>query len=309
MPEEWDRRVDAWIRFNERHKRVVNGISVPTTAEEMLVYQTLIGAWSTEPDEEEEQLPDRLANFLVKAAREAKTHSSWLQPNTEHESVLQEFARSILQPDAEFLDDFRAFHEKIDFFGAINALSQLLLKVAAPGIPDIYQGSELWNLSLVDPDNRRPVDYAMRKRMLESVKQCESGNRTSFIRRLGAHPQGAETKLFLTYKALHIRRMNPKLFAEGDYIPLAAQGERSEHVVAFARRHGDSWAVLVVPRWLLRLGCEPPSVTSDNWGVTALALPPEAPQDWQNVLTGSVVGSLHINDLLRDFPVALLQEK
>jgi (1->4)-alpha-D-glucan 1-alpha-D-glucosylmutase len=296
IPEEWDARLERWIGWNQEKKKVVRDAPAPSSDEEILIYQTLLGAWPNDPQEEAD-LGARVNEFLVKALREAKQNSSWLAPNEEYERAVQTFVERILTPDSPFLGDFREFQKKLVVYGARNGLSQLLLKIASPGVPDFYQGTELWQLSLVDPDNRRPVDYARRLAMLDSLRRRDSEDRIGLIRELASDPGRGETKLFVTYKALDFRRAHRDLFARGDYLPLPVRGERSAHVCAFARVQPGQWAVAVAPRWLVGL---------TEWSDTEVMLPPGAPQEWQDALTTLIPRSWRVGDLLRDFPVALL---
>jgi (1->4)-alpha-D-glucan 1-alpha-D-glucosylmutase len=239
----------------------------------------------------------RVNEFLVKALREAKQNSSWIAPNEPYERAVQDFVDRILNPDSAFLPDFRAFRKKLAAYGARNGLSQVILKIASPGVPDFYQGSELWQLSLVDPDNRRPVNYQRRREMLDTLRRRESEDRIALIRGLAADPICDETKLFVTYKALDFRRSNPGLFARGAYLALPVRGAHAAHVCAFARRGPDRWAVAIAPRWLAGL---------TDWADTEVVPPEGAPEEWQDVVTGLIPASWRVADLLREFPVALL---
>jgi (1->4)-alpha-D-glucan 1-alpha-D-glucosylmutase len=255
----------------------------------VLIYQTLLAAWPIEQA--------RLAEFLVKALREAKQNSSWLAPREEYEQAVCTFAEQIVADEERFLPDFREFQAQLARHGARNALGQLVLKIAAPGVADFYQGTELWQFTLVDPDNRRPVDYQRRTGMLEELRRRESEDRIGLIRELAADPQRNEMKLWVTYKGLALRKQHREMFARGDYLALDVMGTCAAHVVAFARRLGEQWAVVVAPRWTSRLG---------DWGDTAIALPGGAPSEWVDALTGLIPASWRLADLLREFPVALL---
>ncbi|MDI6710280.1 MAG: malto-oligosyltrehalose synthase [Bacillota bacterium] len=316
----WAARVERWSRWNSARKPVVDGAPVPDGNMELLVYQTLIGAWPLR-EGEVPAVKERFLNYLVKAAREAKVHTGWLDPDDGYEKALQAFASSILEPDSgnRFLDDFREFQRVTAFYGALNSLAQVLLKAASPGVPDFYQGTELWNLSLVDPDNRRPVDFGLRARLLASLMEEEALGRRALVEKLLSGWDDGRVKLYVTYKALAFRRAHAALFAEGEYIPLDAAGPAGEHVCAFARRHGDGWALVAVPRLAARLrlrgvpgsGGLPETafpLGEAAWGDTALLLPEGAPGRWHNIFTGEKVAGecLRVADLLRHFPVALL---
>jgi (1->4)-alpha-D-glucan 1-alpha-D-glucosylmutase len=296
MPEEWEERLDRWIAWNAEKKSAVTGAPAPSSSEEILIYQTLLGAWPNDPLEEAD-FGVRMKEFLVKALREAKQNSSWIAPNEPYERAVQDFVDRVLTEDSAFLPDFRAFQKTLARYGARNGLSQVILKIASPGVPDFYQGSELWQLSLVDPDNRRPVNYQRRMEMLDTLRRRESEDRIALIRELAAEPVRDETKLFVTHKALDFRRSNPELFARGEYLALPVRGARAAHVCAFARRGQDRWAVTIAPRWLAGL---------TDWADTEVVRPEGAPEDWQDVLTGLIPASWRVGDLLGEFPVALL---
>jgi (1->4)-alpha-D-glucan 1-alpha-D-glucosylmutase len=276
----------------------------PTANDEVLVYQTLIGAWPLA----EQEIPDfreRFERYLEKALREAKTQTSWWQPNEEYERAVKQFAASITDYDTgnRFLSDFLRLQAKISWYGMLNSLSQLLLKVASPGVPDFYQGSTLWDFSLVDPDNRRPVDYDAHARVLEAVNAVDDPAELMAMWRTGA------VKMFVTARALKHQE-----WLRGEYMPLEVVGPRKDKIVAFARRGERGYAVVAVPRLLMRFvpqGRLP--VGSRVWRATAVLPPPEAPSRWTNAFTGEVLtaaegipGPIRVADLLSRFPVALL---
>jgi (1->4)-alpha-D-glucan 1-alpha-D-glucosylmutase len=296
MPDEWEQRLDRWVSWNGDKKISVKGALAPSSSEEILIYQTLLGAWPNDP-EEEVTFAARVKEFLMKALREAKQNSSWLAPHEEYENAVQGFVDRILAPDTPFLGDFRDLQETIATAGARNGLSQLLLKITSPGVPDFYQGSEFCQFSLVDPDNRRPVNYAKRAAMLESLRRRESDDRIGLIREMAANPASDQIKLYVTYRALTFRRSNPQLFARGEYLPLEVRGACAGHVCAFARRWEGRWAITVTPRWTLRL---------EDWADTVVVAPSDAPSEWQEELTGLIPAGWQVRDLLREFPVALL---
>jgi (1->4)-alpha-D-glucan 1-alpha-D-glucosylmutase len=296
MPDEWERRLDLWMGWNASKKSSVEGVTVPDANEETLVYQTLLGVWPNH-SEEEAGVAARVKEFLSKALREAKLHSSWIAPNEAYENAAQEFVDRILAEDSPFRADFLEFQRVLAQFGARNALSQLVIKIASPGVPDFYQGAEFWQLNLVDPDNRRPVDYALRRGLLETLRRREGEDRIALVRELAGDLLRDETKLFVTWRALDFRKSNRDLFARGEYIPLQADGAGASHVCAFARRLGERWAVVVVPRWMSKV---------TEWGDTRIDLPPGAPAEWRDALTGLTPSSWRVADLLAEFPVALL---
>ncbi|HLL89881.1 MAG TPA: malto-oligosyltrehalose synthase, partial [Tepidisphaeraceae bacterium] len=255
IPDEWLACVERWARINERHKTNVGGHAAPDRNEEYLIYQTLLGAWPLDPwsADEHTALIVRVQNYLQKALREAKVHTSWTDPNEPYEAAVKAFVTKLMTQETggEFLDDFHRLRQRVSRFGLINGLAQTLVKLATPGVPDTYQGTALWDFSLVDPDNRRPVDYATRQSMLATLSAGlrESGDdHRSLARDLSATLPDGRAKLYATARALHARRQYPGLFTTGDYTPLTATGPGAEHLFAFARRHGTATAVAAVPR-------------------------------------------------------------
>jgi (1->4)-alpha-D-glucan 1-alpha-D-glucosylmutase len=313
----WGKKLQRWSRWNKPKKKLVNGLSVPDPNEETLLYQTMLGAWPLEED----QVPGfrrRLQDYMVKAAREAMVHTKWTRPILRHEQALIHFIKSITKAseDNTFLRDFLRFHREIAYWGALNSLSQLLLKITIPGIPDFYQGSELWDFRLVDPDNRGPVDFEKRARLLAELQQLDhQRGRWGLIQEVIDHWQDGRIKLFLTSRALDFRRAHDLLFLEGVYQPMPTTGAKKENVFAFARHTKDAWAVIAVPRLVSTLlPAGRPPTGERVWAASALALPKGAPADWVNVLTGEKLractgkqgSSLPLADVLGRFPVALL---
>ncbi len=317
LPGEWEKRLFAWSRWNEGKKQRVGGRPVPDRNEEVLIYQTLLGAW---PFHESEipSFTERLADYMVKAVREAKVHTRWDLPNPAHEEAVRAFVNSILANVSEnrFLADFLRFQKKIAHYGALNSLSQLLLKITSPGVPDLYQGTELWDFSLVDPDNRRPVDFAIRDRLLNDLRDREAADPAALAQELLAHREDGRIKLYLTYKCLNFRKRHRELFLSGSYLPLSLSRGKKEHVLAFAREHNGFWAVAAVPRLMTRL-VDPGElpVGPNAWGTQGgLILPAGSPDRWSNALTGEEVPAspsdgkrvLPLERAFHHFPVALL---
>jgi (1->4)-alpha-D-glucan 1-alpha-D-glucosylmutase len=303
LPREWEEQFDCWTKQNEARKRHVRGEAVPGANEEYLIYQTLLGTWPG--DEDMAGYAERICEFITKASREAKMHTNWIQPDTEWEAAICDFAADILG-ERRFMDAFLPFQKRVAFYGALNGLAQALIKIASPGVPDFYQGSELWNLSMVDPDNRRPVDYRKRREMLDEIRGREAGDREALAVELAGDPVRPEAKLYVVARALGFRREHAALFAEGEYVAAPASGAHAANVIAFARRKGDEWALAVAPRWLTQLECKPPSAACD-WGDTVLELPEGAPATWRDAFTGADVARAAMADVLRRFPVALLE--
>jgi (1->4)-alpha-D-glucan 1-alpha-D-glucosylmutase len=314
---EWGERAFRWRRWNHSKKREVDGREVPVPLEEMFLYQTMVGAWPLEAAEVAD-LGERLVFCMHKAAREAKVFTSWVAPQPEHEEALAAFIARILDASEEnrFLKDFSRFQKRVAFHGALNSLSQLLLKIASPGVPDFYQGSELWDFSLMDPDNRRPVDFQKRARLLAELAAAEHADRAALIEQLLLHWQDGRIKLYLTSRALEFRRRHNPLFLEGDYLPVHPTGKKSENVCGFARRREKSWALAAAPLLTTQLvEANRMPVGQEVWGTSGILLPDDAPLEWRNVLTGETIkaGStrrkkwLLLKSVLRHFPVALLE--
>lgn len=311
IPDEWGDRLKRWSSLNSKHKVNIAGQVAPDNNEEYFFYQTLLGVWP--PQQEDSQtLLRRVQEHLTKATREAMVHTRWTRPNEQHEDALQNFAASVMsEENREFLSDFTEFQEKIAYYGMINGLSQALLKITAPGVADFYQGSELWDLHLVDPDNRGQIDFARRADALRAIVSAESGSRTEAIRDLLTNWQDGHIKLYLVWKALTFRRDNPDLFVNADFIPLQCTGCRAENVVAFLRRTNDSSILVAVPRWLSQL---PQADRQFDWCDTRLILRANA-GEWNSILTPRSLQAqecngelcLMMSDLLGEFPVAFLQ--
>ncbi len=269
LPKEWKDHVIRWRKLTRRLKAKAGGEAVPGPNEEYLLYQTLIGVWPLEDLSGEDYDPfvERIQISMNKAVKEAKEHTSWVSPDLEYEDALRQFIQSLLRRDGDhpFLDDFLPFQRRIAQYGLYNSLSQLVIKMAAPGVPDFYQGTELWDFSLVDPDNRRPVDFHKRVALLADLTRTLAvpTNRLQVFQDLFRQRVDGRIKLFIMAEALRFRRDHPALFRSGGYVPLEAQGLRSRHVFAFARVQGPDALLCVVPRFLAQLV---PDVTVDPLG-------------------------------------------
>lgn len=311
IPEEWERNIRLWSRLNRRKKRRVNGIRIPDRNDEYFLYQTLIGAL---PFQKEEYLSfiERMREYIVKSVREAKVYTAWLEPDLAYEKAYVSFMDDIFDASGNnpFLREFLVFQKKIAHYGIFNSLSQILLKCTCPGVPDIYQGTELWDLSLVDPDNRRPVDFSKRDKFLNDIQSREKKNGRELIKELLLSKEDGRIKLFLIYKVLEARRRNPGVFAQGTYCPLRVEGKGRRHVIAFARNAGGQWAISIAPRFLTRLiDGESFPLGPSVWEDTSLLLPKKNPSIWKDIFSDRTIrgkNSLLIADILTHFPVALL---
>jgi len=315
-PEDWQEHVRRWTRRHRRLKRDVEDNLAPSANDEYLLYQTLVGMWP--PGEFEPAglvaLRQRVTDYMRKAVREAKQHSSWLQPHVEYEAALDEFIAELLKapPGNSFLDDFLPFQRRIAQLGMLNSLSQTLIKLTAPGVPDLYQGNELWEFSLVDPDNRQPVDFDSRATLLDAL--CQKG--APDLHALTAHLANGRAKLYLTWRALQFRAAEPELFSNGDYRPLQVTGAHADKVCAFARTGPTTHAVTIAPRWFSRLMPESDQAIPDSaaWQDTRVEVPPSS-LTAVNFLSGQSHAAIvedgrhwiSLREVLSDFPVALLQ--
>ncbi|BAU48063.1 4-alpha-glucanotransferase [Sulfurifustis variabilis] len=315
---EWRERVSRWARLNRGRKRRLDEEFAPDRNDEYLLYQTLVGAWPlgrVGPDGLA-AFRARIEEYMLKAVREAKVHTSWINPNTEYEEAVRGFVQGVLTSEGNlFFEDFVPFTEKLVRYGLYNGLSQVLLKLTVPGMPDIYQGTELWDFSLVDPDNRRPVDYALRDRLLRELEtgMTPGGEQAARARALLETIDDGRAKLYLTWKTLTHRRGRSQLYREGEYLPLAVEGSRSEHLCAFARRSPEGTIVVLAPRWFARLAPEGELPLGTVWEETRVQLPGEG--RYTNLYTGEALSPkvegdrcwLDLAGAFAHFPVALLE--
>jgi (1->4)-alpha-D-glucan 1-alpha-D-glucosylmutase len=330
IPHLWRKTVNRWARLNRRHHRDVDGQPAPSRNDEYLFYQSLVGIWpQVSPDGTNlRELADRMIAYMEKATREAKVHTSWINPNSEYDAAIREFVAAVLDdhPKNRFLAEFRRFHEQIVNWGLYSALSQTLLKLTSPGVPDVYQGQELWDFSLVDPDNRRPVDFTHCRKMLTRLRKDVGRHDRSLLslaRQLAQNPRDPRIKLFVTWRILQFRRQNSDLFQLGEYIPLNVEGAKAKHLVAFARQWlppggaERTIAIVIVPRMVAQLTplasdslVAPPSLGAAVWEDTQIIVENVAASPFRNVFTGQMCSPensrIPVAAALGDFPVALL---
>lgn len=321
IPGEWREHVVLWAKLNRRKKIVVNNRKVPDANEEYLLYQTLVGSWpfGTVSDDEYGSYKERVKSYMTKAAKEAKVNTSWISADRMYEEAMTVFVDTILdrERDNPFLDDFVLFQERVSLFGMYNSAAQTLLKICAPGVPDFYQGTEVWSLSLVDPDNRMPVDYGSRMRMIDEMRgELSRRNTAEYAKDLTSSMEDGRIKLYITYRTLGLRRKTREVFEKGEYIPLEATGTRSGHVIAFARRFLNTMIVVVVPRFIAKILSSPDMTFADMWEDTMVIVPEGSDEEtFRNVFTGEDVvktrrqgfPGLACSGLFRSFPVALLE--
>ena len=316
FPEEWGREVSKWMRINRAQRRVVDGEPAPDRNDEYRLYQALLGAWpvglAADVHEAPKEFIERLSAYILKAVREAKVHTSWLTPNQAYEDALTAFVERILgrAGGPRFLPAFLPFQQRIAAVGMLNSLAQVTLKCASPGVPDFYQGTDLWDLSLVDPDNRRPVDFRLRERLLDELDD-DFGEMLT-------HWQDGRVKLAITTRALHLRRELPHVFVGGEYLPLAVDTSVAGHAIAFARTSGDDAVIAVAPRLCGRMVVERGGVPigGDAWKTSRLMLPESLRgRTYRHVFTGADIrpmvtsesGWIFLGQVFERLPVALLR--
>ena len=319
MPDEWAACVFRWRELNQRFKlREASGSSfgseVPSPNDEYLLYQTLIGAWPGGACREHppESFAKRITEYMIKALREAKDRTSWANQSRPYEEGVSGFVKAVICSD-EFRAHFAPFQRKISYFGMLNSLGQMLIRLTAPGVPDVYQGNELWDFSLVDPDNRRAVDYQVRRVALRQVQDIAGKEPPGqFAQSLVENFEDGCVKMYLLWQVLKLRNHLPELFRDGTYIPVFASGTNSKHVVSFSRRLQESAALVLIPRLTSQLtGGELRLPVGENiWGDCQIQLPDAFSGRLRNVFTGEchevAGGQLALSSVLSRFPVALL---
>ena len=312
LPDEWRSRLRRWIREGDEWKSDVaeeEDTVAPSADVESLLYQTLLGAWPL--DGVEEAFRERIKAYMMKAVREAKEQTSWRRPDEDYENALAGFIELLM---AEFgreglAEDVGSFAQRLAPHGALNSIAQMLLKVTAPGIPDIYQGTELWAHTLVDPDNRRPVDFDARVRMFDDIAPVRDTPDAASVRPLLESWQDGRIKMLLTALALRFRATHRDVFEAGDVVHLESGGVHAASVFGFARSLHGRACITVVPRWTTALGTHP-LIDPEAWGDTALTLPPQLRRTWHNALTGETLetaGTLPMATLFSSIPFALLE--
>jgi (1->4)-alpha-D-glucan 1-alpha-D-glucosylmutase len=319
LPGAWKLAASRWARLNRRGRSFIDDHSYPSRNEEYLLYQTLLGTWplAEMTEEQEDEYRQRIVSYMHKAMREAKVYTSWINPSGRHEQAMTRFVEAVLAPDNRaFRDDFNELRRLVAQYGIYNSLSQLAIKIGAPGVPDFYQGTELWDFSLVDPDNRRPVDYGRRRVLLEEVDHlwCRQGRLTAARELLEARDD--RLKLYATATMLRFRREERELFEHGGYDPLEAVGQVREHLFTFARTHGGRRVLVVVPRLVATLApdVDIPPLGDRIWGDTELVLRDmTGPAAFRDIFTDQVVAprrngstTLRVADILAHFPIAVL---
>lgn len=311
LPQEWKRHLEEWNRMNRQYKKEISGNRVPDRNDEYFLYQTLLGTFPFDVKEIDDFIP-RVKEYIIKAVREAKVHTNWLSPDEEYETAYISFVESLLLPKEgnTFLKSFLPFKNKIAHYGIFNTLSQALIKITVPGVPDIYQGTELYSFCFVDPDNRRPVDFEQRTAFLWDMRHRAETDLQELISELLSKKEDGRIKMFVIYKSLRMRNEKRDLFRYGDYIPLRVVGRYKDSVIAFARRYKNEWAISIAPRFLTNIIKQDELPLGEKvWKDTHIALPKGAPAEWKNGITNKIVKvdkKLLVAHALKSFPVALL---
>ena len=305
LPDEWEENVTNWLRIIQKKTPAIK-----IAANDLyFLLQTIVGVMPADV-KVEDTLTERVQEYLIKAFREAKVNTHWSEPNEEYENAVKDLVKQLLEDEQEFLPAFRPFFKKLAHYGWLYSLCQTMLKLTCPGVPDIYQGCELWDLSLVDPDNRRPVDYELRRQFLKELSEQDKSNALKLHEKLLQEPGDAQVKLYLIWKVLNERHKLKELFDFGDYNTLIYTGKYHHNLISFIRHYHGKWCLVVVPRLLA-------AVTKQNqlpigekvWEETAIKIPEGAPKKWRNVFGGTIVQgeeSLKVAEIFGTFPVALL---
>lgn len=294
LPEEWLANVNEWFALNSD----IRNKDIPDANDEYFIYQSLIASYPM-PADDEADFKDRFIAYLIKALREAKRHSKWAQPDEDYEKSCEIFVTALLNKQRPFWNSFEQLHKKVAGLGIINSLAQMVLKFTCPGVPDLYQGCELWDFSFVDPDNRRPVNYTLRQQWLNEVQNAD-------VQTLWNDRYTGKIKLWLTNKLLQERRKYGELFNKGEYIPLQVTGKYKDHILAYARNYQQSWYVVVVPLHIAKLSKEENMQIS--WEDTCVLLPENIPGTWCDVLSDRSIKSqslLFVQDIFEYFPIGL----
>jgi (1->4)-alpha-D-glucan 1-alpha-D-glucosylmutase len=314
MPGEWRTLLRRWERMNRSKKATVDDEPAPSSNDEYLLYQILLGSYDGEEGDALQTYTERIQAYMLKALREAKVHTSWINPNEPYEAAVSAFVNALLASSGRnlFVKDLGTRSATLAWFGMLNSLSMTLIKLTSPGVPDIYQGNEIVDLSLVDPDNRRPVDYAKRAQMLDRLEQVSrSSNLPREVKALAASGLDGRAKLWVVSRILELRREQPDLFRKGDYLPLAAHGAQADRVIGYVRRHGGRSLVAIAGRLWMKLGGEEGRMPlgQQAWGDTVLESG-ALTRPLTNVLTGETVevenGRIRLADAFRSFPGAVL---
>ncbi len=310
----WRKALQRWVRLNRKYVREVEGFEAPCRNDQWMFYQTLVGVWPVSPPTtiERAELISRLQQFMEKATHEAKLRTSWISPNQAYDAAVKHFVAAVLSEDNKvFNHSLQEFIDSVLDFGLANAAAQVALKMTAPGVPDIYQGQEIWDFSLVDPDNRRPVDYQLRQHLLHEIEAAthDAVSRQQFARYLADNPRDNRFKFWVTLEGLSFKQRLTTLGPQSlTYVPLTVEGPLAEHVIAHAWYAGTACqGIVIVPRFLYSLGV---LAHKADWSNTYVKLPPECSQARLNQFTHQLIdasaGHLELNQVFADFPIAFI---
>ncbi|MCF8062195.1 MAG: malto-oligosyltrehalose synthase [Deltaproteobacteria bacterium] len=308
---EWAGLVKVWSAANRRFKTRVHGEPAPDANDEYFLYQTLLGAWPLH-DEEIPEFRERIHAYLIKAVREAKVHTAWIEPDSAYEEAFVSFFESLVEQgeDGTFLRTFLPFCRRVSRLGLINSLSQVLLKLTLPGVPDLYQGTDLWDFSLVDPDNRRPVDFERRRTLLDEMRKRDRSSPGKLMEELLQDPGDGRVKMYLVFKILSFRRRSPDLFDRGAYLPLSAAGSHRSRITAYARRLNNQWLLAAAPRLPAGFSLQDGwPLGEPSWNETRIKLPSGSPRRFRDLFSGrrlDMGSHLEMARATNRFPVVLL---
>jgi len=313
IPDEWEQAIKRWYQMNAGARKLVEDSEVPDPNEEYLLYQTLVGVWPNEPlDGNRGDFIKRIQQYMDKAVKEAKVHTSWMNVNEEHDRALSEFLATILTKGHEFVADLANFQAPVARAGMLNSLAQTVLKMMLPGAPDFYQGTELWTLSLVDPDNRRPVDYACRRAMLAKIREGARRDPLATVTHLLKDMSSGAIKMYLIHRAMEFRREHPELFMRGEYVPLNVAGERANQVIAFARSHNDKRVIVMCGRLFMNLPAAAPLPVDPNvWRGTFVEFQDDSRKSMTDLVTGRAISTdrrIAVDEAFARIPVAMLHD-
>ncbi|HPJ36175.1 MAG TPA: malto-oligosyltrehalose synthase [Spirochaetota bacterium] len=305
-PGEWKKMLSLWSKINNARKSKGLTGPIPDRNDEYFIYQTLIGTWPFNDGDYEEYVR-RIRDYMIKAVREAKVHTAWIKPDSEYEVKLLKFIDSILLHEKKnrFHEKFLPFSRKIAFYGLLNSLSQVMVKITSPGVPDFYQGTELWELHLVDPDNRGRVNYTLRSEYLEYIAEKEITDIKGLISELWESRDDGRIKMFLIHRLLGLRKKAGRLFLEGDYIPLCSSGKGEDSVIAFMRLLGEEAALVIAPRFVTMIAEEGKLPAGSAWEDTAVEIPVGMNLVMEDVITGesyTLSGKVMVKDVITEFP-------
>jgi (1->4)-alpha-D-glucan 1-alpha-D-glucosylmutase len=311
IPEEWNTRINKWHNMNLKYKQEFKGKYAPDDNDEYFLYQTLIGALPFEKEGNLNSFIKRIKDYAIKVVREAKVYTAWIKPDDNYENAYLNFIDKILAENESnlFLNDLKEFHRYVSYYGIFNSLSQTLIKMTAPGIPDFYQGSELWDFNLVDPDNRRPVNFIKRRRLMTAIQEKKKSGKEDLYKYLFSSPENGAIKLFLIQRILKARKKYSDLFGEGKYSTINVTGRFKDSVVSFLRRNEKEYFVVIAVRYLTEIIQKDELPLNEIWNNTGIFIPFKT-STVTNLITRENLAAeqnIRISKILNNFPVALLK--